>query len=69
METLDQNPLTSVEHISGDRKHPFTFQRDNATAHCARLTEQWLENNEIRNILWPSQSADLNSLENLCDFV
>ena len=28
--------------ILGDHQRPFTFQRDNASALCARFTEQWL---------------------------
>ena len=43
----------------GDHKHPFIFQHENAPAHRAHLTEQWLENN-VQSIMWPSWFPDLN---------
>lgn len=41
------------------------FQQDNATPHKAKKTCEFLINNNITSIQWPSKSPDLNIIENI----
>ena len=43
------------------------FQQDNARPHTARVTMDYLEQNNINIIPWPSESPYLNPIEHLCD--
>ena len=41
------------------------FQQDNDPKHTAIATKQYLAKNEVPTLPWPSQSPDLNPIENL----
>ena len=43
----------------------FIFQHDNDPKHKAKSVQKYLENKSINVLDWPSQSTDLNPIENL----
>ena len=62
-EILGDNLLPSVRALKMGRG--LVFQHDNDAKHMAKATKEWLKKKHIKVLEWPSQSPDLNPIDNL----
>ena len=63
VDIVKQHLKTSVRKLKLCRK--LVFQMDKHPKHTSKVVAKWLKDNKVKVLEWPSQSANLNPIENV----
>uniref|UniRef100_A0A8L0DSZ3 Tc1-like transposase DDE domain-containing protein n=1 Tax=Oncorhynchus mykiss TaxID=8022 RepID=A0A8L0DSZ3_ONCMY len=63
VDILKQHLKTSVRKLK--LGHKWVFQMDNDPKHTSKVVVKWLKDKKVKLLEWPSQSPDLNPIDNL----
>ena len=56
--------LKSARDVFGTQNSDWILQEDNDPKHYSHVAQQWKKDNGVTQLEWPSQSPDVNPLEN-----
>ena len=63
--TIFEDELKKTLNHYYPRARLIHLQQDNSSVHTSKIVKNWLKKNKIPVLPWPSQSPDLNPIENL----
>ena len=64
------NQILQPEAVPFLQRHgPAILMDDNARPHVARICRQFLHRNNVNVLPWPAVSADMNTIEYICDYL
>jgi transposase len=71
IELLGESLLRDFPLLRGTRSRPgkYLFQQDNARPHVSKKSQEYLESIRVYTVEWPSESPDLNPIENVWGFI
>ena len=66
---IEEALSTFIENAFDSSNKQWVFMQDNAPPHRSAYSMKWIKNNHINVIKWSPASHNLNSVENLWDYI